>query len=421
MKAKLIFLYKTFSIFSIFIVLMVGYMPVVKGQTLSWTQKSNYGGGATYDPFAFVIGNKAYVGTGKAFPLSLKNDFWEYDPQTDMWTQKADFLGAGRFGARAFSIGNFGYAGTGWTPSATSSFYKYDPIANVWTQMTDFAGSDRYTGTAFSLGNFGYLGLGYTPCKDDFWRLDPVLNSWAQIASFPGGERQAASSFTINGLAYVGAGSCDYSIYQDFYKYDPSNNTWTAIAPFPGLPRSAAFSFSLGTDGYLGMGFNYPNSPSAPYTIFEDFWKYDSNNDSWIQLPDFPGGKLYEGVSFAIGNKGYVGMGSDTALAALNYVDLFWEYGLSTGINDIGNTSSSLKCYPNPAVNKLTVELNSELNTAKTQIQIYDMNGKLVKSSIIKKVTHSIELDVSNLLRGNYSLCLIQKTAVVSKCKFTKQ
>lgn len=191
---------------------------------------------------------------------------------------------------------------------------------------------------------------------------------------------------------------------------------------FPGTTKICRIFVFAGTDGYLGMGFNYPNSPSAPYSIFKDFWKYDSNNDSWIQLPDFPGGKLYEGVSFAIGNKGYVGMGSDNALAALNYVDMFWEYGLSTGINDIGNTSSNLKCYPNPAADKITIELDSELKiSVLTHIQIYDMNGKLMKSAIIKKITHSIELDVSNLLSGNYTLCLIQKTAVVAKCKFTEQ
>jgi len=421
MKLSTLISLKKCLIFTIFVIQFVGYTPVAISQTLSWTQKSNYGGGATYSPFAFVIGNKAYVGTGRALPASIKDDFWEYDPQTDVWTQKADFLGTARYGAKAFSIGNFGYAGTGWTPSATSTFYKYDPLTNVWTPIANFGGSARYTGTAFSLGNFGYMGLGYSPCKNDFWRYDPVLNSWAQTASLPGGVRQAASAFTINGLGYVGAGSCNSSIYQDFYKYDPSNNTWTSIAPFPGTARAAAFSFSLGTDGYLGMGFNYPTS-SAPYTIFKDFWKYDSNINSWIQLPDFPGGKLYEGVSFSIGNKGYVGMGSDTALAAPNYVDMLWEYGLSTGINEIGNTSSNLKCYPNPVLSKLTVELNSDfIRNSPAQIQIFDMNGKLVKSSIIDNVTHSFELDVYNLTSGNYSLCLIQNTVVLSKGKFIKQ
>ncbi len=386
-----------------------------------WTQKADYGGGAVYDPFAFVIGSKAYVGTGISLNPSVnRTDFWEYDSQTDVWTQKANFIGLGRYGAKAFSIGNFGYAGTGWTPSATSTFYKYDPSANVWTPVTNFGGSARYTGTAFSLGNFGYLGLGYSPCKSDFWRYDPVLNVWNQTASFPGGVRQAAAAFTINGLAYVGSGSCNSSIYQDFYKYDPSNNTWTLIAPFPGSPRAAAFSFSLGTDGYLGMGFNYPNS-SAPYTIFKDFWKYNSNTDTWIQLPDFPGGKLFDGISFAIGNKGYVGLGSDTSFASPHYVDIFWEYALSTGLNDVGNSTSNLICYPNPVVGNLSIELHSDFkNNGLSEIQIYDMNGKLVKSAIINKLSKLIELDVSNLVIGNYSLNLIQNNKVLASSKFTK-
>lgn len=408
-------------IFAFCLILFLSHTTIVNSQTYVWTQKADYGGGETYDPFAFVIGNKAYVGTGRAVPSIIKDDFWEYDPQTDVWTQKADFIGAVRYGAKAFAIGNFGYAGTGWTPSATSTFYKYDPTTNVWSAVSNFAGSARYTSTAFSLDNFGYLGLGYAPCSNDFWRYDPILNAWTQTAAFPGGNRQAASSFTINGLAYVGAGSCNSSIYTDFYKYDPSNNSWTPIAPFPGNGRAAAFSFSLGTDGYLGMGYDYPNSPSSPYTIFQDFWKYDSNNDSWIQLPDFPGGKIYAGVSFAIGNKGYVGMGSDNFLTTPDYLDMFWEYGLTTGINDIENVSRNLHCYPNPVSSILTIELNSIISSKETyQIQIYDMNGKLVKSTTVKEVSDAIELDLSNLSNGNYSLNLVQNSNILSKGKFTK-
>ncbi len=421
MKKSFTFLFERYLTFAFFVILTTGYASVVNSQTYSWTQKANYGGGGTYDPFAFVIGTKAYVGTGRALPASIKDDFWEYDQQTDVWTQKADFLGTARYGAKAFAIGNFGYAGTGWTPSATSTFYKYDPQANTWTPMANFSGSARYTSTAFSLNNFGYLGLGYAPCKKDFWRYDPILNSWAQIATFPGNVRQAASTFTINGLAYVGAGSCNNSIYTDFYKYNPVNNSWTPIATFPGNGRAAAFSFSLGTDGYLGMGFDYPNSPSVPYTIFQDFWKYDSNNDSWVQLPDFPGGKMYSGVSFAIGSKGYVGMGSDTLLAIPNYLDMFWEYGLTTGIDDIGDVSQNLHCYPNPVSDKLTIKWSSDFITNSTaHIQIYDMNGRLVKSSIIKNASNFLELHVTGLSKGNYSLTLVQNSEVVAYSKFTK-
>ncbi|HMT30345.1 MAG TPA: hypothetical protein PKD91_13815, partial [Bacteroidia bacterium] len=72
----------TFRIFSFLVIFLICTSVSVRSQTWGWTQKANYGGGDTYDPFAFVIGNKAYVGTGRALPSSIKDDLWEYDPQT---------------------------------------------------------------------------------------------------------------------------------------------------------------------------------------------------------------------------------------------------------------------------------------------------------------------------------------------------
>lgn len=48
---------------------------------------------------AFVMGNKAYVGTGYNGKDRLK-DFWEYDPATNSGTRKADFGGTARLRLR---------------------------------------------------------------------------------------------------------------------------------------------------------------------------------------------------------------------------------------------------------------------------------------------------------------------------------
>ena len=129
----------------------------------TWTQKANVPGVFVHPttsvstPYAalprnsavgFSIGTKGYVGTGTSvqpgaggpiilgggpIPVSLQQDFWEYNPTTNVWTQKANFTattpaGAGitRSGAAAAAIGSTkGYIGTGTTGTSQQSFYEY--------------------------------------------------------------------------------------------------------------------------------------------------------------------------------------------------------------------------------------------------------------------------------------------------------
>ena len=77
-----------------------------------WTKKADYPGAARHAAVSFVIGNKAYVGTGTDDFIFFKN-FWEYDAGTDVWTAKATFPGVARREAVAFSIGTDGFVGTG--------------------------------------------------------------------------------------------------------------------------------------------------------------------------------------------------------------------------------------------------------------------------------------------------------------------
>ena len=44
-------------------------------QQYAWTQKANYGGGAVYDAFSFVVNGQAYAGTGIDSALNYRNDF----------------------------------------------------------------------------------------------------------------------------------------------------------------------------------------------------------------------------------------------------------------------------------------------------------------------------------------------------------
>lgn len=108
-----------------------------------------------------------------------------------------------------------------------------------------------------------------------------------------------------------------------FYSFIGTNmlfaiDTWTEKAAFVGgAGRFAAVGFSIGTKGYIGTGF-------TDTSVTNDFWEYDTVNDTWTQMANFSGGARYRAVGFSIGTKGYVGMGYADDSGA--YKRDLWEY-----------------------------------------------------------------------------------------------
>jgi N-acetylneuraminic acid mutarotase len=73
------------------------------------------------------------------------------------------------------------------------------------------------------------------------------------------------------------------------------------------LPRTDAVGFSIGNKGYIGLGSNQ-----------KDFWEFDPVTNVWTQKANYPGAANSGAVGFSIGSKGFVGTGS------AQYD--FWEY-----------------------------------------------------------------------------------------------
>lgn len=112
-------------------------------------------------------------------------------------------------------------------------------------------------------------------------------------------------------------------------------NTWTQRASFPGMERTGAFYFSINNYGYTGTG------EDSAFSLRNDFWMYDPDNDQWIRKADFPGGARKFATAFSMNNKGYAGTGiTDTAM-----MKDFWEYDPAADawnrIQDLGLYSTS--------------------------------------------------------------------------------
>ncbi|QLH45655.1 MAG: hypothetical protein HWD58_08575 [Bacteroidota bacterium] len=148
----------------------------------------------------------------------------------------------------------------------------------------------------------------------------PAANTWVQKAFLnTSGGRSHAFAFTIGTKAYVGTGNSMSGLLSDFWEYNSENNSWTQKANFPGGPRSEAVAFSIGTKGYVCSG------NSGSYVNY-DMWEYDPQTDTWTARSNCPGSARTKAQGFAIGSKGYLGLGTDGS------TDLndFWEYDPQT-------------------------------------------------------------------------------------------
>ncbi len=178
----------------------------------------------------------------------------------------------------------------------------------------------RGLGIAFAVNNIGYMGFGTNNGVDysDLYAYDPVANSWTQKASMGIGI-EGAVCMVINNKAYVGISESRQLLTdtKQFWEYDPATDTWARKADFPGGDTREAVGLALGDKGYVGFGLN---------TASQNWWEYDPSTDAWTQKGDFPGAVLNFPSGFAINGKGYVCGQTDVSTNKMEC----WQYDPST-------------------------------------------------------------------------------------------
>ena len=149
-----------------------------------------------------------------------------------------------------------------------------------------------------------------------------IQDVWTSVSDFPF-IRYDAASFTIGDKVYVGTGQGDgdrgnNTRQGDLWEYNTSTDTWSQKADYTnGLEVAGAVSFAIGNKGYMGTG-TFSNG------TLRNFREYDPNTNNWTVITSYP---TFTGaaVAFAIGNKGYVGTGASGSDA-----NKFWEYDPNT-------------------------------------------------------------------------------------------
>ena len=288
-----------FAWLAVFLLSLSSFSALSQG---CWTQVANMPQ-ARYNAVSFTIGELAYVLTGQSSGGTWRDEFFEYNPNTNTWTQLSDFPGTPRTGAAGFSINGKGYIGTGRDDNGnTNDFWEYDPLTNLWTQKANYPPGNYEAATGFSIGDKGYIGLGlsWSTAQRTFYEYDPLTDTWTQKADFPVATgRHTAVGFSIDDKGYVGTGyHSGFTRNNDFWEYDPATNTWLQLANVPGPARAGAVGFSAAGKGYVGTGNQY-----------SDFYSYEVSSNTWTQITSYGPGNRDDAACFVLNDIPYVGGG----------------------------------------------------------------------------------------------------------------
>ncbi|MCZ8214708.1 MAG: IPT/TIG domain-containing protein, partial [Cyclobacteriaceae bacterium] len=306
-----------------------------------WKRLTNYPGGNTGDATAFAIGNYGYLGLGKETPTFTKR-IWKYDPTFGTWTQATTFFfpnegtGSPFINMNSFVDGTFAYVGLGsqggWPQGPEGRVRKYDPSSNTWTNITGIGNNPSAYRTdgavSYSINGKGYITTGRengNATSFKMWEYNPTSDTWARKKDLPSLSRWEATGFSINSKLYllggspcIGCGSS--SILKDVWEYDVFTDNWTQLPDFPGGRLWMSTGFSINGVGYVIGGFA---GSMDNINMLSDIWKFESSNNTWIHLEDFPGGKIAAGTVFVINGKAYYGTGLKDGVG---YSSDFWEF-----------------------------------------------------------------------------------------------
>lgn len=121
-------------------------------------------------------------------------------------------------------------------------------------------------------------------------------------------------------------------------------------------------------------------------------------------------------ASFTIGQTVYT-TNTDTSGSVAQGVQQPYEISVVIGIDKAKEINLSFSAYPNPA-NKYVVLNIGNYDFKNLNIQLYDLNGKLLKT--IKAQGIETKIDMSELANGIYFINLIDNNKMVKTFKIIK-
>lgn len=356
-------------------------------------------------PITFSIGDNAYYLTGFSETTgAIYSDFYKYDSKTEEWETMELFPGGPRGFAYGVSYNGKGYAGFGVSNIYYNDLWEFDPETEQWTELNSCPCEARKHPAMVASNGKIFVGLGDNDSGNlkDWWEYDIETNNWKELPDLPGLPRHHPYYFAIGNNVYAGLGhgtaldEYNKRIYKSWFKWDTENDEWTRMKDFPGEGRVAGTQFSHGGYGYIlsGQGDDHLNFEEG------EFYQYDPIEDSWLMLESHPGeSSRWAPGSFVIRDTVYFtsgrgGFGNNT----YEFADLL-KFTLPTSTASVGIEENLVDVYPNPA--REFINLNIDLNKV-DKIELSDIKGNLLFS----KKNRIDRIEVSNYPEGTYFLTI---------------
>lgn len=148
-----------------------------------------------------------------------------------------------------------------------------------------------------------------------------IGQSWNQLSDLPSHiRRHHPVTFSSGDFGYLLTGSTSSSTStKDFYKYDSNTDTWTQLSDFPGAARTLSYAVVSGDFAYIGFG-------TDDSLFLNDLWEYDIVNDVWSQKTSCPCVGRGHPAFVELNGKIYVGLGS----ASTGNIGDWWEFDIAT-------------------------------------------------------------------------------------------
>ncbi len=363
----------------------------------AWQQMNDFPSIMHWSSGSMILDDIPYIVVNDEYFTYL----FKYDVNTDSWNSVYAFPIESPKDGPTFSLNGKGYINYYNGSQNTLELHEYNPATNEMIQKTgayfpSWFGPSGYSATAFSINGIGYLMT--TGVEDPFQAYDSGTDTWSVKNPIPNDNiMKDVTSFSIGDKGYIlyGQNEAGVEIY-DLWQYDPTIEQWTQKASAP--PTSSTMRkkvFVIGDVAYVGMG---------SIEEFATFWRYDSVANEWGLIESCG----YNGVgsfAFAIGNKGYVGLGW-VVIGVPGFHTQVWS--LDPNLLQVSSNSlETVEIFPNPVDDILKFsDLNGEITYS-----LYDISGKLVNKGSIK----NNQLDMSNLAAGVYMLKLFSSENILVK------
>ena len=298
-------------------------------------------------------------------------------------------------GSGANQIWNF----TSWTNQQYSDTLS-PRAASVGLNYSSFPSANLFLGD--SLGQKGvYVNLSATELDMlayDFNNQIFIFSPPFKILSFPSSYLTSYNSFYSSEFAaFVGGGGFDSVKAIDTVTYSSIIDSWGTITT-PGVSNvnciRQKFTEVKTTTQYVkptGQPWTFASQDTGTTTIY---YRWFSDTEKSI---------VAEVMTDAFNQ-----------ISGASYLFLTIPAGNSNGVNERTTMESDITVFPNPAADKINIAGVSQAS----ELFVYDINGKLMEATVIKKANYSLSL--SNYSEGSYFYAIKPLNGnPINKGKFT--